>query len=127
MRQNGAIPYAFTADLGQYDEPDIASVPGPSGNGADNAWLVDCRDVPANEGLAALRCGAFHIQTAGWRYFNTTPDGPSRGPFSCARWAEHGVEIWGDGSTYKGNDIASSRGISTRFSPSAPGTHWSVQ
>jgi argininosuccinate synthase len=107
MRENGAIPYAFTADLGQYDEPDIASVPARAARyGAENAWLVDCRDALANEGLAALRCGAFHIQTAGRRYFNTTPLGRAvTGTLLVRAMAEHGVEIWGDGSTYKGNDI----------------------
>ena len=107
MRENGAIPYAFTADLGQYDEPDIAAVPARAARyGAESAWLVDCRDALANEGLAALRCGAFHIQTAGRRYFNTTPLGRAvTGTLLVRAMAEHGVEIWGDGSTYKGNDI----------------------
>ncbi|HEY2311358.1 MAG TPA: argininosuccinate synthase, partial [Gaiellaceae bacterium] len=107
MRENGAIPYAFTADLGQYDEPDIASVPARAvRHGAEEALLVDCRDALAKEGLAALRCGAFHIQTAGRRYFNTTPLGRAvTGTLLVREMAEHAVEIWGDGSTYKGNDI----------------------
>ena len=76
MREHGAIPYAFTADLGQYDEPDIAAVPARALQyGAEEAVLVDCREPLAREGLAALQCGAFHIQTAGKPYFNTTPLG----------------------------------------------------
>ena len=107
MRENGAIPYAFTADLGQYDEPEIASVSERAVRyGAEDALLVDCRDALAREGLAALRCGAFHIQTAGRRYFNTTPLGRVvTGTLLVRAMAEQGVEIWGDGSTYKGNDI----------------------
>jgi argininosuccinate synthase len=107
MRENGAIPYAFTADLGQYDEPDIAAVPARAKRyGAEEAVLVDCRDSLAREGLTALRCGAFHIQTAGRRYFNTTPLGRAvTGTLLVRAMAEYGIEIWGDGSTYKGNDI----------------------
>jgi argininosuccinate synthase len=107
MRENGAIPYAFTANLGQYDEPDIAAIPERARRyGAEKAWLVDCRDVLAAEGLAALRCGAFHICTAGRTYFNTTPLGRAvTGTLLVRAMSEHGVEIWGDGSTYKGNDI----------------------
>ena len=76
MREHGAIPYAFTADLGQYDEPDIDAVPDRARlYGAEDAVLVDCKEALAREGLAALQCGAFHIQTAGRRYFNTTPLG----------------------------------------------------
>ncbi len=107
MRENGAVPYAFTADLGQYDEPDIAAVPARARQcGAEEAFLVDCKDALAREGIAALRCGAFHIQTAGRRYFNTTPLGRAvTGTLLVRAMAEHGVEIWGDGSTYKGNDI----------------------
>jgi argininosuccinate synthase len=107
MRENGATPYAFTADLGQYDEPNLASVPRRAiRHGAEEAFLVDCRDALAREGLAALRCGAFHIQTAGRRYFNTTPVGRAVAATLLVRvMAQHGVEIWGDGSTYKGNDI----------------------
>jgi argininosuccinate synthase len=107
MREHGAIPYAFTADLGQYDEPDIAAVPAKAMlYGAEEAVLVDCREALAREGLAALQCGAFHIQTAGHRYFNTTPLGRAvTGTMLVHKMRDHGVEIWGDGSTYKGNDI----------------------
>ena len=107
MRQKGAIPYAFTADLGQYDEPDIDAVPARAKTyGAEEAVLVDCTHALAGEGLAALQCGAFHIQTAGRRYFNTTPLGRAvTGTLLVRARAQHGVEIWGDGSTYKGNDI----------------------
>ncbi len=107
MRDRGAIPYAFTADLGQYDEPDIGAVPDRAlAYGAEEAVLVDCRDALAREGLAALQCGAFHIQTAGKRYFNTTPLGRAvTGTMLVRAMREHDVEIWGDGSTYKGNDI----------------------
>jgi argininosuccinate synthase len=107
MRENGAVPYAFTADLGQYDEPDIDAVPAKAKRfGAEEAVLVDCKDALAREGLAALQCGAFHIQTAGRRYFNTTPLGRAvTGTLLVRAMNEYGVEIWGDGSTYKGNDI----------------------
>jgi argininosuccinate synthase len=107
MRERGAIPYAFTADLGQYDEPDVDAVPERARlYGAEDATLVDCKDALAREGIAALQCGAFHIQTAGRRYFNTTPLGRAvTGTLLVRAMAEHGVEIWGDGSTYKGNDI----------------------
>ena len=107
MRENGAIPYAFTADLGQYDEPDVGAVPERArAYGAEEAVLVDCRDVLAREALVALQCGAFHIATAGRRYFNTTPLGRVvTGTLLVTAMSEHGVEIWGDGSTYKGNDI----------------------
>jgi argininosuccinate synthase len=107
MREHGAIPYAFTADLGQYDEPDISAVPGKATlYGAEEAVLVDCREPLAREGLAALQCGAFHIQTAGRRYFNTTPLGRAvTGTLLVQAMAQYGVDIWGDGSTYKGNDI----------------------
>lgn len=107
MRENGAVPYAFTADLGQYDEPDIEAVPERARRyGAEVAVLVDCKEALAREGLAALQCGAFHIQTAGRRYFNTTPLGRAvTGTLLVRAMAEHGVEVWGDGSTYKGNDI----------------------
>jgi argininosuccinate synthase len=107
MREKGAVPYAFTADLGQYDEPDIAAVPGRAREyGAEDAVLVDCRDALALHGLIALQCGAFHVQTAGRRYFNTTPLGRVvTGTLLVREMREHGVDIWGDGSTYKGNDI----------------------
>jgi argininosuccinate synthase len=107
MREHGAIPYAFTADLGQYDEPDIEAVPERATlYGAEEAVLVDCKHALASEGLAALQCGAFHIQTAGRRYFNTTPLGRAvTGTLLVRAMASHDVGIWGDGSTYKGNDI----------------------
>jgi len=107
MREHGAIPYAFTADLGQYDEPDIDAVPQKAlAVGAEEAILVDCKEALAREGLAALQCGAFHISTAGRRYFNTTPLGRAvTGTRLVQAMAEHDVGIWGDGSTYKGNDI----------------------
>ena len=106
MREHGAIPYAFTADLGQEDE-DVPAVPAKArAYGAEDAVLVDCKERLAREGLAALQCGAFHIQTAGRRYFNTTPLGRAvTGTLLVKEMAAHGVEIWGDGSTYKGNDI----------------------
>jgi argininosuccinate synthase len=107
MRENGAFPYAFTADLGQYDEPDIDAVPDRArAYGAEDAILVDCKDALVREGFVALQCGAFHVQTAGRRYFNTTPLGRAvTGTLLVRAMEEHGVEIWGDGSTYKGNDI----------------------
>jgi argininosuccinate synthase len=107
MRERGAIPYAFTADLGQYDEPDIAAIPERArAYGAEEAVLVDCKKALAREGIAALQCGAFHIQTAGHRYFNTTPLGRAvTGTLLVRAMAQYGVDIWGDGSTYKGNDI----------------------
>jgi len=107
MRENGAIPYAFTADLGQPDEPDLAAVRERAlRSGAEEAFVVDCRDALAREGLAALQCGAFHIRTAGKTYFNTTPLGRAvTGTLLVRAMSAVGVEIWGDGSTYKGNDI----------------------
>jgi argininosuccinate synthase len=107
MREHGAVPYAFTADLGQYDEPDIEAVPERARQyGAEEAVLVDCKEALAREGLAALQCGAFHIQTAGRRYFNTTPLGRAvTATLLVLAMSSDGVEIWGDGSTYKGNDI----------------------
>jgi argininosuccinate synthase len=107
MRERGAIPYAFTADLGQYDEPNIDAIPARAlAVGAEDAILVDCKEALAREGFAALQCGAFHIATAGRRYFNTTPLGRAvTGTKLVQAMAEHGVDIWGDGSTYKGNDI----------------------
>jgi argininosuccinate synthase len=107
MRENGAIPYAFTADLGQYDEPNVDAVPEKARQfGAEEAVLVDCKQQLAREGITALQCGAFHIQTAGRRYFNTTPLGRAvTGTMLVKAMGEHGVDIWGDGSTYKGNDI----------------------
>jgi argininosuccinate synthase len=107
MRDRGAIPFAYTADIGQYDEPDLAGVPGRAlAYGAESARLVDCRDELVREGLTALQCGAFHISTAGRTYFNTTPLGRAvTGTLLVRAMRDDGVEIWGDGSTYKGNDI----------------------
>ncbi|MEM9515479.1 MAG: argininosuccinate synthase [Actinomycetota bacterium] len=107
MRERGAIPYAYTADLGQYDEPDLASVPDRAVQyGAEAGRLVDCRDELVREGLIALQCGAFHIRTAGRTYFNTTPLGRAvTGTLLVQAMRDDDVDIWGDGSTYKGNDI----------------------
>ena len=107
MRHNGALPYAYTADLGQVDEPDLSGVPGRATQyGAELARLVDCRAELVREGLMALQCGAFHISTAGRTYFNTTPLGRAvTGTLLVRAMHEDGVDIWGDGSTYKGNDI----------------------
>ncbi|MDO5501073.1 MAG: argininosuccinate synthase, partial [Propionibacteriaceae bacterium] len=107
MREKGAIPCTYTADIGQYDEPDIESVPGRAGDyGAEIARLVDCKDALVEEGLVALMCGAFHIRTAGKVYFNTTPLGRAvTGMLLVRAMRDDQVDIWGDGSTYKGNDI----------------------
>ena len=107
MQEKGAIPYAYTAHLGQYDEDDIESIPQRATEyGAAAGRLVDCRDSLAEEGLVAIACGAFHIRTGGKVYFNTTPLGRVvTGTLLVRAMQEDGVEIWGDGSTYKGNDI----------------------
>jgi argininosuccinate synthase len=107
MREKGAVPYAFTADLGQYDEPNIEAVSEKARHyGAEEAILVDCKEALVHEGIVALQCGAFHIRTAGRTYFNTTPLGRAvTGTLLVRAMGEHDVEIWGDGSTYKGNDI----------------------
>ncbi len=107
MREKGAIPYCYTADLGQYDEPDLAGVPDRArAFGAEEARLVDCREALVHEGLVALQCGAFHLATAGRTYFNTTPLGRAvTGTLLVQAMRADGVDIWGDGSTYKGNDI----------------------
>jgi argininosuccinate synthase len=107
MKEKGAIPYAYTAHLAQPDEGDIESIPSRAlAYGAKNARLIDCRADLAREGLLALMCGAFHITTAGKTYFNTTPLGRAvTGTKLVAAMAEDGVTVWGDGSTYKGNDI----------------------
>jgi len=107
MRHNGALPYAYTADLGQVDEPDLSGVPTRAKQyGAELARLIDCRAELVREGLMALQCGAFHISTAGRTYFNTTPLGRAvTGTLLVRAMHEDGVDIWGDGSTYKGNDI----------------------
>jgi argininosuccinate synthase len=107
MRRKGAIPYAYTANLGQPDESDYDSIPRKAIEyGAENARLVDCRSQLVAEGISALQCGAFHISTAGAIYFNTTPIGRAvTGTMLVAAMKEDDVHVWGDGSTFKGNDI----------------------
>ncbi len=107
MRHRGALPCAYTADLGQVDEPDLTGVPDRAKQyGAELARLIDCRAELVREGLMALQCGAFHISTAGKTYFNTTPLGRAvTGTLLVRAMHDDGVDIWGDGSTYKGNDI----------------------
>src|SRR5690349_8284421 len=107
MRGKGAIPYAYTANLGQPDEPDYDEIPRKALEyGAERARLIDCREQLAAEGIAALQCGAFHISTAGVPYFNTTPIGRAvTGTLLVVAMKEDDVHVWGDGSTYKGNDI----------------------
>ena len=107
MRSKGAIPYAYTANLGQPDEPDYDEIPRKALQyGAEKARLVDCRAQLVAEGIAALQCGAFHITTAGVPYFNTTPLGRAvTGTMLVLAMKEDEVHIWGDGSTFKGNDI----------------------
>jgi argininosuccinate synthase len=107
MRGKGAIPYAYTANLGQPDEKDYEDIPRRAlSYGAEQARLIDCRAQMVAEGLSALQCGAFHISTAGVPYFNTTPIGRAvTGTMLVAAMKEDGVSIWGDGSTFKGNDI----------------------
>ena len=107
MRARGAVPYAYTANLGQPDEPDYDEIPRRALQyGAERARLVDCRQQLVAEGLAALQCGAFHISTAGLPYFNTTPLGRAvTGTMLVLAMKDDDVHIWGDGSTFKGNDI----------------------
>ena len=107
MRAKGAVPFTYTADLGQYDEPDIASVPGRAKEyGAEGSRLVDCKEALVEEGFAAIACGAFHIRSGGKQYFNTTPLGRAvTGTMLVRAMLQDDVSIWGDGSTYKGNDI----------------------
>src|SRR5512147_1962738 len=107
MRARGAIPYAYTANLGQPDEPDYDDIPRRALQyGAEKARLVDCRAQLVAEGLAALQAGAFHIATAGTTYYNTTPLGRAvTGTMLVVAMKEDDVHIWGDGSTFKGNDI----------------------
>ena len=107
MKLKGAIPYAYTANLGQPDEPDYDEIPRKAMQyGAEAARLIDCRSQLATEGIAALQSGAFHITTAGVTYFNTTPLGRAvTGTMLVAAMKDDNVNIWGDGSTYKGNDI----------------------
>ncbi|MCC6869242.1 MAG: argininosuccinate synthase [Burkholderiales bacterium] len=107
MRGKGAIPYAYTANLGQPDESDYEEIPRKAlAYGAEKARLVDCRAALVAEGIAALQAGAFHISTAGATYFNTTPIGRAvTGTMLVVAMREDDVHVWGDGSTFKGNDI----------------------
>ncbi len=107
MRDKGAVPCTYTADLGQYDEDDIEGIPGRAGQyGAELSRLVDCKKALVEEGLAAIACGAFHIRSGGRTYFNTTPLGRAvTGTLLVRAMQADGVSIWGDGSTFKGNDI----------------------
>ena len=107
MKLKGAVPYAYTANLGQPDEPDYEEIPRKAMQyGAEQARLIDCRLQLAHEGIAAMQCGAFHISTAGVTYFNTTPLGRAvTGTMLVSAMKEDDVNIWGDGSTFKGNDI----------------------
>src|SRR5579862_4781660 len=107
MRQKGALPHAYTANLGQPDETDYEAIPRLALEyGAEKARLIDCRSPLVREGFAALQCGAFHISTAGVPYFNTTPIGRAvTGTLLVIAMREDDVHIWGDGSTFKGNDI----------------------
>ncbi|WP_147917729.1 argininosuccinate synthase [Ruania zhangjianzhongii] len=107
MRHHGAVPCTYTADLGQYDEPEIDQVPGRAlAYGAELSRAVDCKSALVEEGLAAVACGAFHIRSGGRYYFNTTPLGRAvTGTLLVRAMQADGVEIWGDGSTFKGNDI----------------------
>jgi argininosuccinate synthase len=107
MREKGAVPFTYTADIGQYDEPDIGGVPERAMQyGAEAARIIDCRAALVEEGLIALSSGAFHIRSGGRVYFNTTPLGRAvTGTLLVRAMHEDGVDIWGDGSTFKGNDI----------------------
>src|SRR5450631_3461080 len=107
MKQKGALPYAYTANLGQPDEADYDEIPRKALEyGAEKARLIDCRLPLVREGIAALQAGAFHITTAGVTYFNTTPIGRAvTGTMLVTAMKEDDVNIWGDGSTFKGNDI----------------------
>jgi argininosuccinate synthase len=107
MRAKGAIPYAYTANLGQPDEPDYDEIPRRALQyGAEKARLIDCRTQLVSEGIVALQCGAFHISTAGNAYFNTTPLGRAvTGTMLVVAMKQDDVNVWGDGSTFKGNDI----------------------
>ena len=107
MKLKGALPYAYTANLGQPDEDDYNAIPAKAKQyGAEVARLIDCRAQLAQEGIAAIQCGAFHVSTGGVPYFNTTPLGRAvTGTMLVSAMKEDDVNIWGDGSTYKGNDI----------------------
>ncbi|MEJ1154298.1 argininosuccinate synthase [Microbacterium marmarense] len=107
MREKGAVPCTYTGDLGQPDEDDIAAIPDRALEyGAEVSRLVDCKTALVEEGFGALACGAFHIRSGGRTYFNTTPLGRAvTGTLLVRAMKDDGVDIWGDGSTYKGNDI----------------------
>lgn len=107
LKQKGVLPYAYTADLGQPDESDYNAIPQKAlSYGASHARLIDCRQALAQEGISAIACGAFHISTGGMPYFNTTPLGRAvTGMVLVNAMRDDDVHIWGDGSTYKGNDI----------------------
>ena len=107
MRAKGAVPCTYTADIGQYDEPDVSGVPDRALQyGAELARAVDCRSQLVEEGLAAIACGAFHIRSGSRTYFNTTPLGRAvTGTMLVRAMHDDEVNIWGDGSTFKGNDI----------------------
>ena len=107
MKLKGALPYTYTANLGQPDEDDYHAIPKKAKEyGAIEARLIDCRSQLAHEGIAAIQCGAFHVSTGGVTYFNTTPLGRAvTGTMLVSAMKEDDVNIWGDGSTYKGNDI----------------------
>ena len=107
MKRKGTLPYAYTANLGQPDESDYDEIPRKAMEyGAEKARLIDCRQQLAAEGIAALQSGAFHISTAGVTYFNTTPLGRAvTGTMLVSAMQQDDVHIWGDGSTFKGNDI----------------------
>src|ERR1700710_234854 len=107
MREKGAVPCTYTADIGQYDEPEIDPVPARAEEyGAEIARLVDAKAALVEEGLVALQCGAFHIRSGGKTYFNTTPLGRAvTGTMLVRAMHEDGVDIWGEGSTVEGKDI----------------------
>src|SRR6202046_1354013 len=107
MKQKGARVFAYTANLGQPDEADYDEIPRKALEfGGEKARLVDCRAQLVHEGIAAIQSGAFHISTGGITYFNTTPLGRAvTGTMLVSAMKGDGVNIWGDGSTFKGNDI----------------------
>ncbi|MFT5564727.1 MAG: argininosuccinate synthase, partial [Myxococcota bacterium] len=106
MREHGAVPCAYTADLGQYDDDDVSTVPDRAAEyGAEIARVLDIRPQLVEEGLSALACGAFHLRSGGRTYFNTTPLGRAvTGTLLVRAMQADDVHIWGDGSTFKGND-----------------------
>ena len=138
IREHGGIPYAFTANLGQYDEGDVDSIPQRALEyGAEGAWVVDCREQVVHEGLVALQCGAFHISSAGKTYFNTTPLGRAvTGTMLVHAMHEHGVDVGATGRRTRGTTssgssatacsrtrrcVSTSRGSTLRSSPSSAG------